>query len=130
MMNSKDAAQAYRVASVENAPPVKIVRMLYQGALRFLDQAMAADPADPASGFIALVDKIDAIVCELRLALEDEHEPEICGQLRQLYLYVEDELGRASVERSAQRLPDVRDVLVKLLEAWTHVEIESTRVAS
>ena len=42
-MNSKDASKAYFEATVENAPPVQIIRLLYQGALRFLGQALAVE---------------------------------------------------------------------------------------
>ena len=66
-MDPRAAADAYRSSSIENAPPIKIVRLLYQGALRFLDQAAREDPSDPTSGFLNLIGRADAIITELRL---------------------------------------------------------------
>ena len=129
-MDPHAAASAYRQESIENAPPVKIVRLLYQGALRFLDQAAQCDPGDPTSRFVHCVGRADAIVTELRLALERDQAPEISANLEQLYLYVESLLQRALVERSADQLPAARAVLVTLLEAWSKVELSTAAEAS
>ena len=43
-MNPHSAASAYKEALYENAPPLKIVHMLYEGAIRFLAQAEQVDP--------------------------------------------------------------------------------------
>jgi flagellin-specific chaperone FliS len=47
-MNSHDAVQAYKNESIENAPPLKLVRLLYQAALRHIDTAARSNPADPS----------------------------------------------------------------------------------
>ena len=87
-MDERTAAEAYRHAALENAPPIKVVRLMYQGALRFLDQALGEDPAEAGSRFSELVQRVDAIVSELRLALDPEHDPKVCHDLEQLYLFV------------------------------------------
>ncbi len=127
-MNREQAAQTYKQASIENAPPIKIVRMLYQGAIRFLDVAASEDPDDPTSRFVEFVGKADDIVCELRLALDPSQPGDITANLENLYLYSEDRLAQAQLERSVGPLADTRSILVKLLEAWTEVEVETTRV--
>ena len=131
MSSNAQAAEAYLTASVENAPPIKIVRMLYQGALRFLLQAEAEDPRNPHSAFIEHCSSADAIVAELRLSLRDDLGGEdVVQQLKGLYLFCEAEIGRSMLDRTAEPLPGVRTVLGKLLEAWQHVEVENTRVAA
>lgn len=126
-MNSRSAADAYRSSSIENAPPIKVVRLLYEGALRFLEQACREDPTDPQSHFTRLVGQVDAIVSELRLAIDHSVEaPEITQNLEGLYYFCESELGQATLERSTDRLPGVRSVLQTLLEAWEHVEVEAS----
>lgn len=128
-MDPRAAAEAYRNASIENAPPIKIVRLLYEGALRFLDQAAQEDPTDPTSRFLHLVGRADAIITELRLAIDHSLEAsEVTQDLERLYLYCEDELGKVSYERTAERLPNVRGVLVTLLDAWKRLEIEGQAV--
>lgn len=129
-MNPKSAADAYKSEAIENAPPIKIIRMLYQGALRFLDRAQASDPRDPSSAFIDHLGRVDDIVAELRCSLAPEHAPEICDNLERLYLFCESEIGRAMTERSVEPLSAVRSVLVKLLEAWQKVEVQGQTQAA
>ena len=128
-MKHQDAADAYRRSAVENAPPVKIVRMLYAGALRFLDQALAEDAGDPGSQFIELVERVDRIVIELRLALDPSQGEEVAEKLNQLYLFVEDGLARAAAERSHAALHEVRPVLQTLADAWNRVDLSQAQVA-
>lgn len=122
-MNPQSALDTYRRDSIENAPPLKLVRLLYQGALRFLDRAMACEAKDPRSQFVAWVARADAIVTELRVSLEKSHAPEVAVDLEQLYLFCESEMQRAMNQRDASSLPAVRKVLAQLLEAWTAVEL-------
>jgi flagellar secretion chaperone FliS len=125
-MDPRAAADVYRQSSIENAPPIKIVRLLYEGALRFLAQASRLEPTDPSSNFMDMVGRADAIISELRLAIDHSVEaPEITEGLERLYLFCEDELGRAGYERTAEPIGPVVKVLETLLDAWRHVELES-----
>lgn len=126
MSTHANAAEAYLSSSVENAPPIKIVRMLYQGALRFLLQAEAELATDPRSRFVEHCSSADAIVAELRLALDrDRGAVEVVDNLTQLYLFCESELQKCMIERSSAPIPGIRRVLKTLLEAWDHVEIQA-----
>lgn len=122
-MNPQNALDTYRRDSIENAPPLKLVRMLYQGAVRFLDRAMDCDAKDPRSQFVHFVARADAIVAELRVSLEKSHAPGIAENLEQLYLFCESEMQRAMTVRDTSTLPAVRKVLAQLLEAWTSIEV-------
>ncbi len=124
------AAEAYLSSSVENAPPIKIVRLLYQGAIRFLGQAALEDSKDPRSNFIKLLSDADAIVAELRLALDDSAaSSEVVSNLERLYLFCEAEIQRAMLDRSSEPLRGAKSVLETLLEAWSKVEVEAARAA-
>ena len=125
-MNSHDAVQAYKNESIENAPPLKLVRLLYQAALRHIDTAARSNPADPSSPFIDALACADLVVSELRLALENGPAPDVAGNLEQLYLFVEDTLQQAMRERSASGLVGARNVLATLLVAWTQVELDGS----
>ena len=73
-------------------PSIKIVRMLYQGALRFIMQAEGEDAAAPSSSFVQFCSDADAIVAELRLALDAGHgSADVVDNLTQLYLFCEGE---------------------------------------
>ena len=117
------AAGIYAQANIENAPPTKIVRLLYQGAMRFLDIAATCDPRQPNSKFDYWTGRADDIVVELRLGLQPEHAPEIADSLSELYLFVETSISRARRERDPKHLIGARLVLARLLEAWTELDI-------
>ena len=93
------AARLYEEAKFENAPPLKIVRLLYQGAIRFLDSASACDPQAKGSKFNYWLTRADAIVVELRVSLEPGPAPEIAQSLSDLYLFVETSISRARREQ-------------------------------
>lgn len=128
-MDPRTAAAAYRMASIENAPPIKIVRMLYLGALRYLDNAAKEDPENPESRFLYWLGRTDAIVTELRLAIDKSQGGDVVENLEKLYIYCEDEIGKAGLERSTDRIAGIRRVLEVLLDAWQHVEIDEAQVA-
>lgn len=121
-MDAKDAALAYRQASFENAPPIKIVRMLYEGAIRYIDRAdtMLASGQPAWATWIA---RADAIVEELDLALDPAHDPEQCAELSRLYAFVQERLGSAVREQNVERLREARRVLVTLNDGWTKIEL-------
>ena len=128
-MNLRRAAETYRRSSIEHAPPIKIVRMLYQGALRYLDQAAEEDPSHPSSRFNQLLGRADAIITELRLAIDHSVPGDLTANLERLYVFCEEELGRASLERSPVRIAGVKQVLSALLDAWLRVEIDHAEAA-
>jgi flagellar protein FliS len=121
-MDTRSAAGAYREAAFENAPPIKIVRLLYSGALRFLEQAEAEASTAPGSRYAYLVLRADSIVAELRLSLLKEQAPQVAENLEQLYLFVEERLRVALRDRDKSQLAAARKVLLNLLEAWNQVE--------
>jgi flagellar protein FliS len=123
MSPSSSAAAAYRASQFENAPPLAIVRMLYEGALRFLDQAEAALASGDAVRFQERCLRIAGIVAELRLALDPSQAPALAKDLEALYHFVEAELRAALSEDSAARLAPVKDVLTKLLAGWRTLEV-------
>jgi flagellar protein FliS len=116
------AAGVYAQSNIENAPPVKIVRLLYQGAIRFIDRANSCDPREADSKFNYWLGRAEDIVIELRLSIEPGPAPEIAESLTDLYLFVETQLHQSRRERDAKPLVGARAVLVKLLEAWSAID--------
>jgi flagellar secretion chaperone FliS len=122
-MNYRDVASTYREASFENAPPVKIVRMMYEGAIKHLERARRLDPRESGLAFNEALSRADAIVSELRLSLDKPAAAEICTQLEGLYLFVEDRIALAFSERSGDSLEAGVGVLRTLLDAWRQIDV-------
>ncbi len=125
-MNPQSAASVYASTSYESAPPIKIIHMMYEGALRLIVQAEALDPETDAAAFSDRLNRADAIVSELRISLEPGHAPELSAQLNSLYLFVERQMREAFLERTAAPLRSAREVLSTLLDAWRAVEVGET----
>ena len=125
-MNPRTAAKTYQQSSIENAPPVKIVRLLYEGALRYIDRAAACDPKGERQAFVQWVQRADEIVSELRIALEREPSPEIAQALERIYEFAQFELSQALIREDIQPLAHARKALATLLEGWRQIELQTT----
>ena len=123
-MDSRTAASAYKQASIENAPPLKIVHLLYEGALKFLAAAEGCDPKADSQLFGNALSRVADILGELRAALDHEVVPELSRDLEQLYLFAEAQLVEARLQLDVEPLGAVRDVLEKLLDGWKQLEVE------
>jgi flagellar protein FliS len=122
-----DPTQFYKQSLLENAPPIKITRLLYEKALMHIERARRVDPQSNGHQFNESVGKADAIVVELRLSLDHGPAPEISSSLESLYLFCEEQLMSALAERSSGPLAAVTNVLASLLAAWRAVEVQSQR---
>ncbi|MBI1379855.1 MAG: flagellar export chaperone FliS [Planctomycetaceae bacterium] len=128
-MQPQDATAAYREASLENAPPIKIVRMLYQGALRNIEKSRRALEQEDQNQFVEGLHKTDAIVAELRFCLDHAAAPELSLQLESLYLFAEERLAVALEQRNIGPADEAGAVLRQLLSAWTSLEIDGATAA-
>lgn len=124
-MNHRDIASTYKQAAIESAPPIKIVRLLYEGAIRNLERARRLEVDTDMLAFTDLVLKADAIISELRLCLDPKPNPEVAEQLTGLYLFCESELTRALSEEDAGPLDGALSVMRTLLDAWKQIEVTS-----
>ena len=123
-MNHSDAAAAYRVSTFENAPPIKILHMLYEGAIRFLKRAQELGPEHEE--FRKFVHRTDEIVTELRASLNHEPNPEFSANLEALYLFVQDELGATLLESREGGIENSIRILETLLDGWKQAQVQLT----
>ena len=65
----------YRQSSIETATPARIVVMLYDGAIRFLSQALAAMAAGRHAEQSRLIGNAQAIIAHLHDTLEPTNRP-------------------------------------------------------
>jgi flagellar protein FliS len=123
-MNPEAIARTYRRSAIESAPPVKLVHLLLQGAVRFLDKAARCDPAEDAPTFRMWANRADAIVCELRASLDPGPDPVLFEQLDGLYDFCGMQIADALVQESADPLGPARRVLEMLRDAWAELELK------
>jgi flagellar protein FliS len=119
---------SYRRVATQTASPAHLVLMLYDGAIGFLERALAGfDAADPVQINQAVNNNIlraQAIILELNAKLDMEAGGEISLNFRRLYNYFYARLREANfkkqkepIEETLLRLRDLRDSWSQMLRS-------------
>jgi flagellar secretion chaperone FliS len=114
-------AEAYYQTHVQSRSPLELVVMLYDGGLRFLEQAAEAmDNGDMVAKATAM-SRSFAILAELQNTLNVGEGGELARQLDALYGYMNDRLVDANTQRSSAPIRDVIRLMQPLRDAWSQV---------
>ena len=124
-MPSVPVWKSYQRISLETAPPGKLVLMLYDGALKFLDLAIlgfnSEDPLDRNEKIHNNVVKTQNILHELNATLDFEKGGELAQTLRDLYLYCLDRLREGNLKKEMTVLVEARNRINTLRDAWNEM---------
>lgn len=123
-MTYASAKRAYTESSVLTATPEQLVVMLYDGAIRFLNQAAAATEAGNREVAINRIRRADAIIDELNLSLDMSYG-DVPQRLRSIYLFCKRQLREAIFERSSEPLLVTAKLLGELRESWEQIAREA-----
>jgi len=111
-------ANAYLEAQVLTAAPERLHLMVTDAAIRFARQAVAAlDKENVEAAFQALNRSRDC-VNEILTGIATEPNPELANQLRGLFIFVQQTLSRADLERSPQLVRDALLILETHRTTW------------
>ena len=121
-MDSAKKLSAYRVNAVNSAAPENLVVMLYDGAIRFLGTAIRAfeheDPLDFNLTIHTNITKTQAIIRELNHALDLENGGELGQNLAGLYLYFDNRLQEANINKEKAIIEEVLERISEMRDAW------------
>ena len=127
-MTPSEIRKEYISNRVSAATPMELTRMLYEGAIQTVQEAIAAHRAGDILARGNAVTKAVEILSELRFSLRREVNPQYCDTLAGLYGYLQRRLIQAHAEKSESMLREVQSLVQTLLEGWTgamdHVEKE------
>ena len=115
------AVAQYRSTHVETASPVKLVVQLYDGALRFMRQAIQAIKTGDAPARGVALRKAHAIVGELQATLDVSQAPELCAELDRLYEFALYRITAAHFSADETELEPAISVLTELRGAWAEL---------
>ncbi len=118
---------AYRQTRVKTASQGQIIVMLYDEALRRIDQAHSALDDGPKSYDVvnSAVGKAQDIVTELMASLDFEQGGELAENLFSLYSFFNRQLREANLQKSKQPLEALRPLMADLREAWQRIASSS-----
>ena len=112
---------AYQENRVMTQTPGRIVVMLYEGAVKFLKQAIREMEAGQYIEKGKSINRAVDIIQELNVTLNMEAGGEIAKNLRQLYAFMLDRLFQANIRKDAGMIRETIKVLEGLNESWKAV---------
>jgi flagellar secretion chaperone FliS len=125
MRSATNPWKSYQQVAMKTAPPGQLVLMLYEGAIRFLEKALAGfaleDPAEYNQTISNNILRAQDIIFELNVTLNIEQGGELAQTLRQLYDYMGRKLMEANLQKDKEPLNDVIRRLGVLREAWAQM---------
>jgi flagellar protein FliS len=106
---------------VNDPNPMKIILMLYEGALNFLKQAVAYGEEGDIKNKNIYTNKARDIIIGLNSVLDMESGGEIAKTLRSLYFFMARHLMEADLNNDLNGLHDVIGLLTDLQEGWNEI---------
>ena len=112
--------QNYQRINISTADPVRMIVLLYEGALKNLNQAIPLMGVDNMSASVKITRTLD-IINYLRNVLDFEKGGEIAVNLARLYDYMRNTLALANINQEQEQVKTVIGLLQTLLEGWRGV---------
>tara|TARA_B100001123_G_scaffold321328_1_gene360363 strand:- start:204 stop:644 length:441 start_codon:yes stop_codon:yes gene_type:complete len=119
---SKKVARSYKAQSIETASPGKLVLMLFDGALRFMDAAKKGFEEEDFTKRNEDVNnnliRAQNIVMELQGSLDMSVKGDLPGTLYRLYDFVVYQLQQSNLKKDAEPIDHAYKTISELREAW------------
>ncbi|PKK91997.1 MAG: flagellar export chaperone FliS [Candidatus Wallbacteria bacterium HGW-Wallbacteria-1] len=119
----------YKQTQITTASPGRLVILMYDGCIRFLNQAKAGireKRLDMANNNIVRTQKI---LNELSLVLDMEKGGEIAKNLWRLYDYMVYRLIDINIKKDEEAIDEIIVMLEQLRDAWTQVISQERGIA-
>jgi flagellar protein FliS len=111
-------ASAYRRVDLESAPKYQIVDRLYARFARDVEDARAALAAKDIHAKHKAIDHAIQIATNLKMALDFQAAPELCGNLHALYDFVVTLLSQCNSSLQTKPLDQAAKIMAELAEAF------------
>lgn len=110
----------YKEVEIETASGLKLVVMLYSGAIRYLNQAKEGIQQKKLDAANNNIIKAQDIISELMSSLNFD-AGEIAHNLYSLYIYINRRLLEANIEKNIEIMNEVIQLLGTLKDAWDEI---------
>ncbi|MGC9453864.1 MAG: flagellar export chaperone FliS [Phycisphaerae bacterium] len=118
-----DGITAYRSNQIGTESRGRLIVMLYEGAIKFLNLALDELQAGEFDKKGEHINKAIDIIHELNVCLDMDAGGEIAENLRGLYLFMIRHLTEANMQRDPQRIREVVSLLTDLNEGWKAITV-------
>ena len=111
-------AANYQKIKIETATPEALILMLYDGALRFMNQAELAFEENNLEKISNSLLRVQAIFTELQCSLDREKGGEIAINLERLYIFFNGRLAEANMKKDVKYILQIRPMIQNLRNSW------------
>jgi len=119
--NYQHQVSQYKRQEIQTASPGKLIVMLYDGAIKSVEQATEACHQGNYEQKEKALSKAQDIVLELLGALDIERGGDIARNLQGLYIYIIKRINAGHLTKDLQALEEARRILTDLREAWEEI---------
>lgn len=120
----RNSLNAYKQTSVQTAGQPKLIVMLYDEAIRQIDSAkilIDSEKKDYEKISKSII-KAQNIVTELMVSLDFDKGGDIAKNLFNLYMFFNQQLIEANMQKNSEKLQDVKSLMCELASAWKEIE--------
>ena len=123
----QNAYSAYQKNNVSTASQGRLVVLLYEGAIKHLNSALALFEDDEKikpgniEQFGIHIQKTQAIITELQVSLDMEKGGDIARNLKSLYVFFNEELMNSSINHNKTKILFVHKMMTELVDSWRTV---------
>ena len=115
------ATNQYKMTQVNTADQGKLILMMYDGAIRFVEIAKTKLTENDVAGKGIYISKAEAVISELMASLNMQSGGEVALSLEKLYVFMNKQLRIANVNKDTKPLDVVLNILNELKEAWVKI---------
>ena len=120
-MNHLNCYSQYKTNQISLADQGKLILMMYDGAIQFINQAKNKLQNKDLGGMGLYLGKAESVISELSNSLNSEEGGDISKSLERLYTFILKELLLANVRKDPAALDKIISILSKLREAWVQI---------
>ena len=106
----------YKSNSISTATPEELTLMLYDGAIKFCNQAAVALEKKDYMKSNKLIQRVQDIIREFQITLKPEYE--ISAQLNEMYDYIMRTLVNANIRKDDKKLQEATDLIRNMRDTW------------
>lgn len=121
MISNMQGYQAYQKNKYETASPHRLITMLYDGVIRFANQAISRIESEDIEGTNQAIQRMQDIVYELITCLNFDEGKDIAVQLNALYTYVIDLSVRSNLEKKIEPLQEAISIIKDIKSSWEQI---------
>jgi flagellar secretion chaperone FliS len=113
--------QAYQKNKYETASPHRLILFLYEGAIRFGNQAIKDLQDNNVKAAHTYIMKTQDIIYELIACLDLNQGGEIAANLYNLYRYIIDRLIHANLRKDIEAIEEVIKIITDIKTSWEEI---------